>query len=161
MSSSLSDLRNFRMNKTSSNGTIPSNKLANGRKRIRAVSDSSDDEHVKQQTASQTSPSKPIQNGSASTLSVKDKEERYKIFREIVDNTVDSLTLQDFLVQNDWDIQMAFDALQANPKYKNTGNHSSPIVQSALVSPKTETSTSTEGHSEPRHKQKQNKVRTI
>lgn len=161
MSSSLSDLRNFRMNKANANGSNPSNKLANGRKRIRAVSDSSDDEHTKQQTSPQMSPQKPILNGSVSTLTVKDKEERYKIFREIVDMTVDSLILQDFLLQNEWDVQKAFDALQKNPKYKDSGNHSSPVVQLATVSPKNSTSASTEGFTEPKRKHKQNKVRAI
>lgn len=123
MSSSLSELRNFRPNK-GTNGNS-SNKLATGRKRIRAMSDSSDDEHAKR--ASSSSPQKPIQNGTA--LTTKDKEERYKVFREIVDQSVHSLILQDFLIQNGWDVQKAFDALQEDPKYKNTGTQSSPDFQ--------------------------------
>lgn len=137
MSSSLSELRNFRLNKGSANtnGANPSNKLANGRKRIRAMSDSSDDEHIKKQAT----PQKPIENGKTSStmpLTTKDKEERFHIFRAIVDQNVESLILQDFLVRNDWDVQKAYDALQENPKYKNSGKHSSPdlVQQSPSVS---------------------------
>lgn len=134
MSSSLSELRNFRVNKgtASTNGASPSSKLATGRKRIRAISDSSDDEHAKKQVT----PEKPTQNGTtAVTLTTKDKEERFHILREIVGQGVDSLILQDFLVQNDWDVQKAYDTLQQSPKFKNSGKHSTPeIRQSPSVS---------------------------
>lgn len=122
MSSSLSELRNFRLNKGQQNGGNSSSKLASGRKRIRAISDSSDDEH----TDKHSSPEKPVQNGkSTSTLSVKEKEERFHLFRETIDKSVDSLTLQDILARNDWDVQKAYDAIQENPKLAST-NHSSP-----------------------------------
>lgn len=134
MSSSLSELRNFRVNKgtASTNGANPSSKLATGRKRIRAISDSSDDEHAKKQVT----PEKPTQNGTtAVTLTTKDKEERFHLLREIVEQSVDSLTLQDFLVRSDWDVQKAYDTLQESPKFKNSVKHStSEIKQSPSVS---------------------------
>lgn len=150
MSSSLNELRNFRPNKSNSNGSNSSSKLASGRKRIRAMSDSSDDEHVKKQVTTSPSKQQPTQNGTTATMSVKDKEERYHIFRQIVDTSVDALILQDFLVQNNWDVQKAFDALQANPKYSSK-NHSTP---DSVPSP-SKAFTSTEA---PRE-QKQHKVK--
>lgn len=152
MSSSLSELRNFRLNKANANGASSSSKLASGRKRIRAMSDSSDEEQAQKPTST-TTPTKPTttvttsttttptksptQNGIADEkkLSVKEKEERYHLFREIVGKNVDSLTLQDFLVQNDWDVQKAYDALQENPQYQQLPDKSSPkSVQSIAVS---------------------------
>lgn len=131
MSSSLSELRNFRVNKAQ-NGANPSSKLASGRKRIRAMSDSSDDDHAKKHA----SPQKPVQNGTtAGTLTVKEKEERFLLFREIIDKSVDSLILQDILAKNDWNVEKAYDAIQENPKYAS-GKHSSPAaVQSNHSSP--------------------------
>lgn len=155
MSSSLSELRNFRLNKANANGASSSSKLASGRKRIRAMSDSSDEEQAQKPTSTTTTttPTKPTttvttsttttptksptQNGIADEkkLSVKEKEERYHLFREIVGKNVDSLTLQDFLVQNDWDVQKAYDALQENPQYQQLPDKSSPkSVQSIAVS---------------------------
>lgn len=133
MSSSLSELRNFRLNKAinNSNGANPSNKLATGRKRIRAISDSSDDEHTKKQpNIEPTTPvqpqepqlSQPTENGtqaSENKLGVKEKEERFHLLRAAVDKKVDSLSLQDFLVQNDWDVQKSYDAIEQSPKFKS------------------------------------------
>lgn len=158
MSSSLSELRNFRVNKASAstNGANSSSKLATGRKRIRAISDSSDDEQAKKLA----SPQKPTQNGTtAVALSTKDKEERFHIFREIVVQKVDSLILQDFLVRNDWDVQKAYDAMQDDPKYKDTGKHSSPtiVIKSPSVSANHSLNASVEEAKEHRHKQ--NKVK--
>lgn len=132
MSSSLSELRNFRLNKAinSSNGANPSNKLATGRKRIRAMSDSSDDEHIKKQPniepttqaqsqAQQLSP--PTENGTQASekkLTTKEKEERFHLLRAAVDKKVESLLLQDFLVQNDWDVQKAYNAIEQTPKFR-------------------------------------------
>lgn len=138
MSSSLSELRNFRLNKAinNSNGANPSNKLATGRKRIRAISDSSDDEHIKKQP--NIEPNTPVQsqshsdqpeeqlaqpteNGTHATekkLDVKEKEERFHLLRAAVDKKIDTLVLQDFLAQNDWDVQKAYDAIELNPKFK-------------------------------------------
>lgn len=150
MSSSLSELRNFRLNKAQNANGTPS-KLATGRKRIRAMSDSSDDEHTKK-TAS---PQKPTQNGTA-TLSVKEREERFLLFRETIDKSVDSLILQDYLSQNDWNVQKAYDALQENPKYAS-GKHSSPAtsVQSTNVTSSRSPSTHVKVQN------KQNKVKSI
>lgn len=160
MSSSLSELRNFRLNKgnASVNGANPSSKLATGRKRIRAMSDSSDDEHAKKQT---TPPQKTTQNGTTvATLTTKDKEERFRIFRDIVDPSVDGLILQDFLVQNGWDVQKAYDALQENPNYKNSGKHSTPDIKSSpSVSTNHSLNASVEVVREQKHKQ--NKVKSI
>lgn len=142
----MSELRNFRMNKA--NG-----KLATGRKRIRAMSDSSDDEQQ------QTSPQKSTQNGTTTDGEVKEREERFHTFRTIVDHSVDSMVLQDILVQYDWDVQKAFDALQKNPKYKNSDSPSPPALQSPTVSTKDSLNTSTEA-SRGKPKQKQ-KVRQI
>lgn len=150
MSSSLSELRNFRLNKAT-NGAIPSNKLASGRKRIRAISDSSDDEHIKKQPNTEsTSPvqsqsqqqeqqqSQPTENGQSSEkkLSVKDKEERFHLLRATVDKKIDALTLQDFLVQNDWDVQQSYDAIERTPKYKSImeNSPSKPTPQSFDIS---------------------------
>lgn len=130
MSSSLSELRNFRLNKAAnnSNGANPSNKLATGRKRIRAMSDSSDDEqnikkHPNIESTPVQSPNKQeIENGLTANdikLSVKDKEERFHLLRAAVDQKIDSLQLQDFLVQNDWIVEKAYEALENSPKYKS------------------------------------------
>lgn len=126
MSSSLSDLRSFRMNKTT-NGAAPSKKLATGRKRIRVISDSSDEENVETKPTPST-PDKTTTNG----LSVKEKEERYNLLRQIVDTSVCSLLLQDFLVRNNWDVQKAFDAYNVSPIQIAK---SSVSVQSPAVSP--------------------------
>lgn len=165
MSSSLNELRNFRLNKVNSNGSNSSSKLASGRKRIRAMSDSSDDEHTKKQPTTSLPKPQPTENGTSTTLSVKDKEERYHIFRQIVDSSVDALILQDFLVQNNWDVQKAFDALLANPKYSSK-KHSTPDsvqspskpLNSANFSP-TETISSNSTERAPPREQKQNKVK--
>lgn len=139
MSSSLSELRNFRLNKANG-GASSSNKLATGRKRIRAMSDSSDDDTKKQPTPTAT-PTKqtPTQNGTTeeNKLNVKDKEERYHLFRQIVDKNVDSLVLQDFLVRNDWDVQKAYDAIQESPNYRTLDDKSPPkiAVQLPAASP--------------------------
>lgn len=132
MSSSLSELRNFRLNKNkpNTNGINPSSKLATGRKRIRAMSDSSDDEHTNKQTL----PQKSKANGTDTILSTADKEERYNIFREIADSTIESIILQDFLVRNDWDVQKAYEALQESQEHKKFGEHSSPIKQNVAAS---------------------------
>ena len=160
MSSSLSELRNFRLNKAnaSTNGASSSSKLASGRKRIRVISDSSDDEQAKKLA----SPQKPTQNGTTAVeLTTKDKEERFHIFREIVVQKVDSLILQDFLVRNDWDVQKAYDAMQDDPKYKDSGKHSSPtiIIKSPSVSANDSLNASVEEVKGQRHKQ--NKVNCI
>lgn len=151
MSSSLSELRNFRLNKGQQNGGNSSSKLASGRKRIRAMSDSSDDEHADKHS----SPQKPVQNGkSTSDLSVKEKEERFHLFRETIDKSVDSLTLQDILARNDWDVQKAYDAIQENPKLAST-NHSSPAKAiSVESSPSKSPSTNVK-------EKKQSKVKSI
>lgn len=160
MSSSLSELRNFRLNKASAstNGANSSSKLATGRKRIRAISDSSDDEQAKKVA----SPQKPTQNGKTTVaLSTKDKEERFHIFREIVVQKVDSLILQDFLVRNDWDVQKAYDAMQDDPRYKDTGTNASPtiVIKSPSVSANHSLNASVEEVKEKKHKQ--NKVNCI
>ena len=146
MSSSLSELRNFRLNKTtnSSNGANPSNKLATGRKRIRAMSDSSDDEHIKKQsniepTTVQSHSQQQVQQmpqANEKKLSVKDKEERFHLFRATVDKKIDSLILQDFLVQNEWDVQKAYEAIERSPKYKSIMENSptKPTAQSFEMS---------------------------
>lgn len=143
MSSSLSELRNFRMNKT--NG-----KVATGRKRIRLMSDSSDDDNTKQQS----SPQKPTQNGTTSELDVKEKEERYNTFREIVDHSVSSMILQDILVENGWDVQKSFDAMQENPKYKESVKHSpsTASVQSPTASANHSLNSSTDVVKVQKHK---------
>lgn len=166
MSSSLSELRNFRLNKAAniSNGANVSNKLATGRKRICAMSDSSDDEHTKKQpriesTSSQQPSNQPtIENGEADErkLNVKDKEERFHLFRAIVDKTIDSLVLQDFLVQNDWDVQKAYDALKIHPKYQHL-IESSPVKSTAPLN-NSSPSISTNRSSELNKVQKKHKV---
>lgn len=155
MSSSLSELRNFRLNKAinNANGASPSNKLATGRKRIRAISDSSDDEHTKKQpniepttpVQSQSQPheqqqlSQPIENGAEASekkLGTKEKEERFHLLRAAVDKKVDSLTLQDFLVQNDWDVQKAYDAIEHSPKFRSIIENSptKPTANAFIIS---------------------------
>lgn len=152
MSSSLSELRNFRSNKAinNANGASPSNKLATGRKRIRAMSDSSDDEHSKklpniepttpvQPQSPEQQLSHPTANGSEANekkLSTKEKEERFHLLREAVDKKVDSLALQDFLVQNDWDVQKAYYAVENSPKFKNILENSptKPTADSFIIS---------------------------
>lgn len=105
-----SELRSYRMNKANGNGT----KLANGRKRIRAVSDSSDDEH-------ETKQFKKIQNGSTATsLSVDEKEARFRQLKEKFEDKMDDILLQDVLVQNKWDIDIAYSFLMGNPNYENS-----------------------------------------
>lgn len=160
MSSSLSELRNFRLNKAanSSNGANPSNKLATGRKRIRAMSDSSDDdEHIKkqpnteptsvesnsQQLQQQQSSSPPVENGHSSEekkLSVKDKEKRFHLLRAAVDKKIDSLVLQDFLVRNEWDVQKSYDAIEDSPKYKQLLENSPIKLTPNISSPSKPTS---------------------
>lgn len=102
MSSSLSDLRNFRMKKT--NG-----KVANGRKRIRVVSDSSDDDN-----GSVAKQPKNVENGDAG---IKQKEESLQNLRQITSGKIDFMILQDVLAQCDWDTQKAYDQLEKDPKY--------------------------------------------
>lgn len=176
MSSSLSELRNFRLNKANaSNGGSPSTKLATGRKRIRQMTDSSEDEQTAENMAkravapisSSEAPAQqnqPTENGTAATaaedekkLSVKEKEERFHLFRNIVDKRIDSLVLQDFLVQNGWDVQNAYDALQESPKYKHLNEHSpqkSPLLQSTMpvTSSKSEHTPSEHTKSHNKHK---------
>lgn len=115
------------------------------------MSDSSDDEHADKHS----SPQKPVQNGkSTSDLSVKEKEERFHLFRETIDKSVDSLTLQDILARNDWDVQKAYDAIQENPKLAST-NHSSPAKAiSVESSPSKSPSTNVK-------EKKQSKVKSI
>lgn len=153
MSSSLSELRNFRLNKAinNSNGASSSNKLATGRKRIRAISDSSDDEHTKKQpNIEPTTPtqqpqsqeqqlSQPTENGTEvneKKLTTKDKEERFHLLRAAVDARIDALPLQDYLVQNDWDVQKAYYAIESSPKYKNIMQNSptKPTADSFIIS---------------------------
>lgn len=174
MSSSLSELRNFRLNKAanSSNGANPSNKLATGRKRIRAMSDSSDDDeqhtrkqpsiesqNQQQQQQEQQLSSPPVVNGQTSEenkLGVKDKEERFHLLRATVNKRIDSLALQDFLVQNDWDVQKAYDAIENSPKYKNLLENS-PTKPTFDISPPTK-STSCNKSPELVRPQKKHKV---
>lgn len=117
MSSSLSELRNFRMKKT--NG-----KVANGRKRIRVMSDSSDDDNsavVKQP--------KHVDNDDAA---LKRKEDSLQNLRQITNGQIDFMILQDVLAQCDWDAQKAYNQLEKDPKYgKKLAN--SPIKQSSPV----------------------------
>lgn len=137
MSSSLSELRNFRLNKANANGASSSTKLATGRKRIRAMSDSSDEEQTQQQSTSTktTAIEQTTQNGTTNEikLSVKEKEERYHLFRQIVGKNVDSLILQDLLVHNNWDVQKSYDALQEDPDYKNVSNEISPVSVESVM----------------------------
>lgn len=117
MSSSLSELRNFRMNKTNVNGS----KLANGRKRIRVISDSSDDEHEKKQAKKLQQNGSPSSTTSTtptkSSLSVSEKEERLRQLREMVQWKSDAMSLQDALFHNDWNVQKAYELLSLNPKF--------------------------------------------
>lgn len=145
MSSSLSELRNFRLNKK---------KLATGRKRIRAMSDSSDDEHIKKQPNIESTPSihsqpqsqqqnqqepQPIENGQASEikLTVKEKEERFHLLSAAVGRKIDSLVLQDFLVHNEWNVQKAYEAVENSPKFKSIleNSPSKPTTQLNDFSP--------------------------
>lgn len=102
---SLSDLRNFRPNKALANGSAEkvsngvSNKLANGRKRIRAMSDSSGDE---------AQPQKPSGNQMNDDLStIKQREHKLQALRRLCGPTIDFMVLQDALVHNDWDVEKA------------------------------------------------------
>lgn len=89
-------------------------KLANGRKRIRVVSDSSDDEQ-------ETKQSKKIQNGSAATsLSVGEKEAKIHQLQDKFDQKMDDMLLQDVLVQNKWNVDVSYEFLMGNPNHKNS-----------------------------------------
>lgn len=134
----MSELRKFRMNKP---GQMNGTKLANGRKRIRAVSDSSDEEHEnnKQKKLVQNGDDKDnghgSGNGTSNQLSIEEKTERLKQLKEICEPNSDSLVLQDVLFLSNWDVQKAYDTLIASPtKYKNstkTVNNASSSTSSA------------------------------
>lgn len=119
MSSSLNDLRNFRMTKA--------NKIANGRKRIRAMSDSSDDEQKSKQLVE--SPTKK----EMSLTSIKEKEDSLQQLRQITGGNIDYMVLQDILARNDWNVENAYDALEKDPKHSNRLKHS-PQKSSVEVS---------------------------
>lgn len=106
MSSSLSDLRNFRIDKS------PNGKLANGRKRIRAMSDSSDDGHHHQQQQPQKQHKTTI-NGKIE-LSVQDKENKLQNLKRMCAPNADYMILQDALAHNGWDVDKAHQSLPKN-----------------------------------------------
>lgn len=96
----------------SSDSRMNKAKLANGRKRIRVVSDSSADEQ-------ETEQSKNIQNGSAATsLSVGEKEARFRQLQGKIE--LDEMLLRDVLNQNNWDVNVAYDFLMGNSNHKNS-----------------------------------------
>lgn len=126
MSSSLNDLRNFRMTKA--------NKIANGRKRIRVMSDSSDDEQKSKQLVE--SPTKKVESPTKkemSLTSIKEKEDSLQQLRQITGGNIDYMVLQDVLARNDWNVENAYDALEKDPKYSNRLKHS-PQKSSVEVS---------------------------
>lgn len=105
-----SDLRSYRMDKANGNSA----KLANGRKRIRVISDSSDDEHEAKQ-------SKKEQNESAATsLSVGEKEAKFQQLKDKFESKMDDMLLQDVLVQNNWNVDIAYNVLMENPTLNNS-----------------------------------------
>lgn len=99
MASTVSDLRNFRMKKT--NG-----KVANGRKRIRVMSDSSDDEQsITKQTKTDDE-------------TIRQKENGLQTLRQITNEKIDYMVLQDTLARCDWNAQTAYNELEKDPKYR-------------------------------------------
>lgn len=97
----MSDLRSFRMKK-------PDAKVANGRKRIRMISDSSDEDQATVKQAKTVA---------SDDDAIKQKEESLHILRQITNSKIDFMVLQDVLARCEWDAQRAYDELEKDPKY--------------------------------------------
>lgn len=102
----MSDLRSFRMKKSEG-------KVANGRKRIRMISDSSDDEQATVKQAKTAGDG----NGTGDVDPVKQKEESLHVLRQITNSKIDFMVLQDVLARCEWDAQRAYNELEKDPKY--------------------------------------------
>lgn len=148
--SRLDELRSFRMNgHSSSNSDIPNKlKVSAGRKRIRVVSDSSDDGEATQST------NNTQHNGSdKKSLTTNEREERLANLRKLFPSQ-DLMEVQDELIRNNWDVEKASERL----KHKKSSPHKISHSSSHRSTHSSHSHSSHSSHSSPHSKKSHHQV---